>query len=159
MQPARTFPAVVVLVVVVISALLGSGAAGYPSGNEPRTGTGSATVEVLSTPETVALEPTRFGAGTYRLSSPPAVVQVHEVRGTPELTYTIDVPGLQLAEVAHYPLARRTGRQRLAFDPVEISPKRVEADRYEATVAVWLRTGDRYRTLAQTRVTVEVAHE
>lgn len=157
MQPARALPAVVVLVVVVISALLGSGAAGYPSGNEPRTG--SATVEVLSTPETVTLERTRFGAGTYRLSSPPAVVQVHEVRGTPELTYTIDVPGLQLAEVAHYPLARKTGRQRLAFDPVEISPKRVEADRYQATVAVWLRTGDRYRTLAQTRVTVEVAHE
>lgn len=159
MDPVRVLPTVVVLVVVLVSVLLGSGAAGYPAWGGPEPGTGDATVEVVSTPETVTLEKTRFDAGTYRLSAPPAVVQVHQVRESPDLTYTIDIPELFFSEITHYPLAGRTGRQSLAFDPVEISPQHVDQDRYEARVAVWLRTGDRYRALAQTEVTVEVAHE
>lgn len=151
-------PVVVVLAVVVISALLGSGAASYPAGDRPRVGTGAATVDVRSMPATVTLARARFGAGTYRLVVPPAVVEVRDVRGNPDLTYTVDVPGLQLSRIAHYPLAGRTGRQTVALDPVEVSPHLVEGTRYEATVAVWVRVGDRYRTLAQTRVPVEVAH-
>lgn len=159
MDPVRVLPTVVVLAVVVVSALLGSGAAGYPSWGGPAPGTGNSTVEVVSTPETVTLEKSRFGAGTYRLSAPPAVVRIHDVRKNPELTYTIDIPELFFSEVAHYPLGGRTGRQSVSFDPVEISPKQVDQDRYEGRIAVWIRTGDQYRTLTQTSVTVEVEHE
>lgn len=159
MRPVRDLPALVVLVVVAVSALLGGGVADYPSTAEPRVGTGNATVEVASTPATVRLERARFGAGTYRLSGDPAVVRVGDLRGNPELTYTLDVPGLELSHVAHYPLAGREGRVTLTFDPVEISPDLVDRERYDATVAVWLRTGDQYRNLAQERVTVEVEHE
>jgi len=159
MRPTRSLPAALVLVVFLVSALLGTGVAGYPASREPAVGTGSATVEVVSVPDTVTIERTRFGAGTYRFTGAATTLRVETVRGNPDLTYAIDVPALQLADVAHYPLAGERGELTVRSNPVEISPDRVEAERYEGTVAVWIRSGDRYRNVVQQRVTFEVEHE
>lgn len=156
MVQGRVLPAVVVLTVVVVSGLLGAGGAAYPGADGPRPGDGNASVDVVSTPETVTLERTRFGAGTFRPTATPAVVDVQSVRGNPELTYTLDIPNLSFSDVAHYPLAGRSGRVEVRFNPVELSPALVERSRYRATVGIWLRSGDRYVNLHQSRVPVEV---
>ncbi|MFC6975186.1 hypothetical protein ACFQL1_11845 [Halomicroarcula sp. GCM10025709] len=124
----------------------------------PPAGAGDATVSVDSVPAgQIVLERSRFGAGRYHLSAPPAVVSVGSVDGNPVVRYTIDIPGLWTTATSRYQLADRSGeRMGLRPNPVGISPQRIDQTRYNATVAIWLRTGDRERDLIQRRITVEV---
>lgn len=125
--------------------------------DRPTPGTGTANVTVESVPETVTLRRGAFGAGTYHLEAPPAVVTVRDVDGNPTLNYGIDVPALDYTSLHSYELAGREGKLRLEFRPFEISPRRVNRDSYEATVSVWLVTrGNEYVSLYQETVTVEV---
>jgi hypothetical protein len=124
----------------------------------PPAGAGDATVSVESVPaDRIVLERSRFGAGRYHLSAPPAVVALDSVEGNPVVRYTIDIPQLWVTATSRYPLADRGGqRLRLRPNPLGISPRRITQDRYNATVAIWLRTDDRERDLIQRRITIEV---
>ncbi|MFC7075299.1 hypothetical protein [Haloarcula halophila] len=124
----------------------------------PPPGAGQADVSVESVPDGgIVLERGRFGAGRYHLSAPPAVVSVDSVEGNPVVRYTIDIPELWTTATSRYALAGRGGeRVQLRPNPLGISPDRIERESYEATVAVWLRTGDRERDLVQRRITIEV---
>lgn len=117
----------------------------------------NAAVTVESAPsETVTLERGRFGSGRYHLDAPPAVVTVADVRGSPRLRYTIDVPRLWLTATSRYELAGRSGTQRLVASPTTVSPDRVEQRRYDAILSIWVREGDRDRDLLQRQITVVV---
>ena len=125
---------------------------------EPTPGEGTAAVTVESVPTTeVVLERGEFDAGRYHLTAPPAVVDVGAVEGNPMLRYTIDVPGLWFTASSRYELGGRDDdRLRLQPSPVGISPQTVDGDRYNATVSIWLRTGDLQTDLVQHRITVRV---
>jgi hypothetical protein len=121
-------------------------------------GAGEATVTVESVPaDDITLERSRFDAGRYHLSAPPGVVTIDSVEGNPMVRYTIDIPALWTTATSRYGLAGRAGDHlRLRPNPLGISPKRLDRDSYNATVAVWLRTGDRERDLFQRQITIEV---
>lgn len=117
----------------------------------PPPGTGSADVRVVSVPtDRFAFVRERFGAGKYRLDAPPAVVAVEAVEGNPTVTYAVDVPALSWTATGRYDLAGAEGnRLRLRPAPRTVAPDRLERDRYAATVAVWVRTGDAYTAVFQ----------
>jgi len=141
------------LLVVVAAVAVGS----FDVGGRTATGPDSADVTLHSAPEdAITLERGRFGASRYHVEAPPAVVTVASVTGTPTLRYTIDIPDAWLTLTSRYELASRSGRLRLGASPATVSPERIDRRRYEAVVAVWLRTGVRERALVQRRVTVEV---
>ena len=121
-------------------------------------GAGSADVAVESVPtDDIVLAAGRFGAGRYHLTAPAAVVTVRSVTGNPVLRYSVDVPGLWLTASSRYELGGTAGTQlRLTPNPSGVSPQRVEAGRYNATVSIWLRTGDLQTDLFQRPITVEV---
>jgi hypothetical protein len=123
----------------------------------PAPGAGTASASVESVPSEVRLVRERFGAGRYRLDAPAAVVGVDAVRGRPVLRYVVDVPALSFVATSERPLAGRDGdRVTLAVGGATASPRQVDRESYEATVAVWLREGPEYTALVQREVTVEV---
>lgn len=124
----------------------------------PPVGVGETAVAVESVPTTeLTLERGRFGSGRYHLDAPPAIVDVDSVTGTPVIRYTIDIPDLWITATSRYELAGRAGtRLELRPEPIGISPQRIERDRYEGIVAIWVREGDRERHVALQRVTIEV---
>ncbi|WP_254273059.1 hypothetical protein [Haloarcula marina] len=150
---ARLLSGVFVLVLVAAVAV---GPLGVAVGESPTT-PDEATVTVESVPtDTLTLDRGRFGSGRYHLDAPPAVVTAANVSGTPSVRYVIDVPGLWMTATTRRDLAGREGRLALAASPATVSPDRVDRRRYNATVAVWVRTGSRDRDLLQRRITVEV---
>lgn len=116
-----------------------------------------AAVSLVSAPtDEITLERGRFGTERYHVEAPPAVVSVSDVAGTPTLRYVIDIPQAWLTVTSRYGLAGREGRLQLGASPETVSPDRIDQGRYDATVAIWVRTGTRERALLQRRVTVEV---
>jgi len=139
---------------VVIVAAVAVGPLGIGTGQAVEDG---ANVTLESAPEDgVALERGRFGSGRYHVDAPPAVVTVGSVTGSPTLRYTVDIPAAGVAVTSRYDLAGRQGRLQMGASPATISPDRIAQDSYEGTVSVWLRTGDRDRSLLQRPITVEV---
>ncbi|MFC4356902.1 hypothetical protein ACFO0N_02950 [Halobium salinum] len=133
-------------------------AVGLSAGSAHPVGSGDAAV-TLERPPVDGLELVRgdFDAGTYHLESTPGRVAVDDVSGNPALKLTVDVPGIYYSDVRTYELGGRSGESvRLRFPAVDVSPEYVTANRYDATVGVWLRTGDEYDQLYQETVTVEV---
>lgn len=125
---------------------------------ETPAGTGSADVTIESIPaDDIVLEPGEFDAGRYHLAAPPAVASIDAVEGNPVLRYSIDVPALWLTVSSRYELAGTAGDcLKLRPDPSGVSPQRVSQERYNATVSVWLRTGELQRDLVQQRIVIEV---
>lgn len=121
-------------------------------------GSGDAAVAV-ERPPAGGLELVRgdFDAGTYHLESTPGRVAVDDVVGNPTLKLAVDVPGIGYSDVRSYDLAGRDGGTvRLRFRPIDVSPAYVTDDRYDATVSIWLRSGDEYVQLYREAVTVRV---
>lgn len=121
-------------------------------------GDGTAEVAIERAPaDEIVLERGSFGAGRYHLTAPPFVLTVESVDGNPVIRYTVDVPDLWLTVSSRYDLAGTEGKQlRLRPNPTGVSPQRVERGRYNATVSIWLRTGDVETDLLQRPVTIEV---
>lgn len=141
------------LFVVVAAVAVGSGGIGATDTDVED----SANVTLVSAPtDGIVLERGRFGSGRYHIDAPPAVVDVSDVTGTPTLRYAIDIPAAWLTLTSRYDLAGREGELRMGASPATVSPERIDQGRYEAIVAVWLRTGVHERSLVQRRVTVEV---
>ncbi|MFC6726789.1 hypothetical protein ACFQE1_20925, partial [Halobium palmae] len=98
-----------------------------------------------------------FDAGTYHLEARPGSVRVDDVDGNPTLKLAVDVPGIPYSDIRTYELGGREGETvRLRFRPVDVSPEYVTDDRYDATVSLWLRSGDEYVQLSQETVSVGV---
>ncbi|WP_129115100.1 hypothetical protein [Halegenticoccus tardaugens] len=146
--------AFVAIVSIAAGPLFGS--VGLAAESDAPPGSGTAAVDVRSVPETdVALERGRFGAETYHLAAPDAVVAVDGVRGNPTIRYAIDVPGLWFSDVRTYEARDADGRElRMNFRPAEINPSRVTEDRYEGTLAIWLHERDDEYTLVYERTIV-----
>jgi len=121
-------------------------------------GEGSTAVSVDSVPTgQVTLERGRFGSGRYHLAAPPAVIAVDRVEGNPAVRYTIDIPSLWITATSRYELAGTEGTQmELRPEPIGISPQRVDRDRYDAILTIWIREGDRERQILLERITIEV---
>jgi len=147
---------VLISLLLVATAAVAVGPLG--AGASQPTVTERANVTVESLPDdTITLERGRFGSGRYHIDAPPAVVSVENVAGTPILRYVIDVPGLWLTATSRYGLGGRDGRLEMRASPVTVSPDSIDRDRYEATVAVWVRTGTYERDIVQRHVVVEVS--
>jgi hypothetical protein len=125
---------------------------------EMPTGDGSASLSIDSVPaEQITLEQGRFGSGRYHLTAPPAAVTVDRVEGNPAVRYTVDIPSLWITATSRYELAGTEGTQlELRPEPIGISPQRVNRDSYDATLAIWVREGDRERQVFVKRITIEV---
>jgi len=116
-----------------------------------------ATVSLVSAPtDAITLERGRFGTERYHVEAPPAVVSVSGVAGNPTLRYVVDIPEAWLTVTSRYDLAGREGRLHLGASPTTVSPERIDKERYEATVAIWLRAGTHESAILQRQVTVEV---
>jgi hypothetical protein len=148
--------AVLALVPVVAGPLFPVG--DLTQSRSPTLGTGDAEVTVERPPtEGIGLVRGRFGAGTYHLEARPGRVSVGDVTGSPALQLTVDLPALGYSDVRTYELAGREGETvRPRFRPLDVSPARVDGERIEGTVAVWLRTDDRYEQVYRESVRVEV---
>ncbi|WP_143423209.1 hypothetical protein [Halegenticoccus soli] len=148
--------AFIAVVSVVAGPLFGSVGIAQPAAPPP--GSGTADVEVRSVPAEIVLERSRFGAETFHLSGPDAVVAVDDVRGNPQLTYAVDIPDLWVTIASRRELrGAADGEVRMAFRPEEISPKLIAERRYEATVSIWLlEEGGEYALLYEETVTIEV---
>lgn len=121
-------------------------------------GEGSTVVSVNAVPTgQVTLERGRFGSGRYHLAAPPGAITVDRVEGNPAVRYTIDIPSLWITATSRYELAGTEGTQmELRPEPIGISPQRVEQDRYDAILTIWIREGDRERQVFVERITIEV---
>jgi len=119
-------------------------------------GTGTAEVSVESVPEVVVLERGDFGAGTYHMTAPDAVVRVGRVTGNPHLEYVIEIPALDYVEGRTVRLHDADGeRLHLAVRPVELGPRIVTGTSYNGTISIRLQS-DRTRVLYEAPVRIEV---
>lgn len=163
MEQGRRFVWVTVVILVVVPVISGPLVSGVSltstEATLPASGTGTASVEVISVPTgSVSLDRSDFGAGTFHLAADPAVVEVEAVSGNPRVNYAIDIPALEFTDIHAYQLGKHgTEQLELTFRPVELAPDRIDADTYNATVAVWLVTDENeYTAVYQERITVPV---
>jgi hypothetical protein len=123
---------------------------------EAGAGTGTAEVSVESVPDVVVLERGDFGAGTYHMTAPDAVVRVGEVTGNPHLEYVIEIPAIDYVEGRIIGLHDAEGeRLHLAVRPVEIGPRIVTGASYNGTISIRLQS-DRTRVLYEAPIRIEV---
>jgi hypothetical protein len=117
--------------------------------NDP--GTGNATVEVVSEPETVTL---REGEqDVWVLEAPSARVNVSNIRGNPLLDYAVSVEGTGYSISSATPLGtQEPGQVEVGIDPGQLDPESAQ-NATGATLTLILR-GDIDRTLFERRVEV-----
>lgn len=120
-------------------------------------GDGSATVEVLTAPETATLEPGRQGGGVYYLRVPDAKVEVTNLRGNPVLTYTIDIDELGYSRSSVTGLAS-VGEGTVSFTIQQDSMYGREFDkqRYEGELRLVLRGDGTEQVVYEKPIVVEV---
>lgn len=114
---------------------------------------------VVSLPQDdIRLEAGRYGAGTYYLRVPDAVVDIKRVRGSPRLVYKLRIDRLgYVRATVHFVDREHEGeRLHLALEPDTFAPDRIEGDAYDGTLLVVARTDRNATTLARQNVTVEV---
>lgn len=153
---AATTAVVVVVVSVASGPLVGAvDLTAEPTAPAPP-GVGSADVEVLSVPETIALERAAFGGGTFHLDGPPARLSVGAVSGNPVIEYVVRIPGVGLIDIHEYHVHETPDRTiGMTFRPMELSPNRVTGEEYEGTIEIRLQS-DEPAVLYEGPVTVEV---
>jgi hypothetical protein len=119
-------------------------------------GTGAATVEVVSVPDRVTLEPGEYDTGVYYLEVPDAVLDVSAVSGKPVVTYSLSVPELRSRSAVFFLGPGEEGRKQLSMERLSFAPSEVERDRYTGQLRLVLRDGGGERTLYEAPVVVEV---
>ncbi|WP_340100243.1 hypothetical protein [Salinibaculum salinum] len=154
------------LVVSIVTAiiLLATAATGTPLWTVPEAGAdqaplgqGSASVSVVSMPDTATLDPGRQGGDVYYLRVPDATVDVSQLRGNPILTYSIDIDGLGYSTSSVNALANTgEGQTSLSISDVALEEDRLTQDRYEGELRLVLR-GDGEETVVYSEpITIEV---
>lgn len=161
MDAERLTVTVVVVAVIAVSLLSGPLAAGIDLSQapdqRPTAGTGSATVEVVSVPETVRLEKGSFNADApYTLLVPDATVELSNISGGPLLVYKLRMPALGYTRgTTHFLDASMDGRQSVTLDRTTVD-KDLTRDQYRGEFLLILRGDGTERTLYRGNTTVEV---
>lgn len=157
----RTDWAVVSAVAVcIVAVVLATGPVGLvdvgTQGPDGVPGTGNATVEALSQPETVTLAPSNDGQDLLALEPPPVSVAVSNVSGNPLLSYVVALEELGTATdsvVLLGELGRSGGTVEATIDRQLFQPEAV-ANVTKAELTLRMR-GDRTVTLFELTVPVE----
>lgn len=152
------------VVAVTVALLIGVTVASGPlvglSLTDERTfapGSGTANVTVETAPDTATLTRTNYGSGPYTLRLDPARIRVSAVSGQPTVAYELAVDGLNHTRTSVTFLDESyEGRYDLAFAPSTISPDRVDGERYDGTVRVYVYDERSDRLLVERNITVEV---
>lgn len=120
-------------------------------------GSGTANVTVGTVPETATLTRANYGSGPYTLRLDSARIRVSAVSGQPTVAYELAVDGLNHTRTSVTFLDESyEGRYDLAFAPSTISPDRVDGERYDGTVRVYVYDERSDRLLVERDITVEV---
>jgi hypothetical protein len=162
MDPQRLAIAGVVATVIVVSLLSGPLVAGVdlsptPSDDGHPPQTGNATVEVLSTPDTVRLEKGSFGSESpYTLVVPDATIRISNVTGGPLLIYKLRIPELGYSRGTTYFLdGSSAGTRSVGLDKTTVN-KDLWKDQYRGELLLLLRGDGPEQILYRDNVTVEV---
>lgn len=122
---------------------------------EPASGTVDVTVSAL--PETLTLERSGFGSGTYQLESSSVETNVSSVSGNPLVVYDLRIPELEYNKETYRILSPGfEGNLTIRASSDTIQPSRVNAGSYVATVTVLVRSDVGSRVVVTRNVTVEV---
>jgi len=121
-------------------------------------GDGRVNLTVLGMPDRVRLVRGDYGNAAYQLRIPPAVVDIHGVRGHPILTYKIRVDGLDLIRVKpHFLSPSDAGRMELRIEGSEYTPEQVNRSReYTARLKVLKRENGTKTIIRNVTVPVDV---
>lgn len=156
MRPLRSPTRIVAVALVCFAAATGPavGLVAVPDPAPAALGTGDATVEVVSAPDTASLEAGTY-SDVYELAVPAVVVQVSAVSGTPTLTASVDLPRLGFSRSSVYAV-RSTGRRAIPVRPTTLDAARIRNDSYAGRLRVVLR-GDAGETiLVERAIRIEV---
>lgn len=127
---------------------------GTDSGGLEDPGTGSATVEVVSAPDEIALEPSNDGQELLHLSVPSTTISVSNVTGNPILTYTMNLDEIGLSTDTLRFLGQTEKREfELTKDRRTFQPHEVQ-NLTEAELSVTLR-GENLKTVFERTIPVD----
>lgn len=159
MHPGRVAVGVAVCVVVLVT-----GATATPLWDVPERGagtaalgTGTATVSVVSAPDSATIEPGRQGGNVYYLRVPDAEINVTELDGNSVLTYRISIDQLGKTRSSVHAVGELgEGRSRLSIDQIALDGSTVQRQQYEATVSIVLRPSGEEQVLYSETIQIEV---
>ena len=119
-------------------------------------GDGTADVAMASDPATdLRIDEGRFGTDVYYLRVPPAAVDVASVEGRPQLTYKINVPGLDYTDSTSEMLDG-SGRTEVTLRDRAFTPERIMRDAYRAELVVRVQSFEQDTVVYRRNVTVPV---
>jgi len=149
----------VVLVVTLVSGPL-VGAVDLtqePTGCMEPVGSGSATVEVDTLPDSATISKGQFGAKAYYLNVPDGSVTVTNVTGQPILSYTISIPELsRTAGPTLFLCADQSSQQTLSIQRLTIDENTLDDETYDATLTLVLRGDGEEVLVREQSISVEV---
>lgn len=126
-------------------------------GTAPVPGDGTATVSVISTPESATIESTRFAAEGYLIDVPNATIDVTNLTGHPMVVYKLRIPELTYVGGTTTVLNRNfTGRQELTMRQLSIDGEEEMQDEYRGELLIVKREHEQDTTLYQGNVTISV---
>ncbi len=104
-------------------------------GNE----TDSISAAVVSAPDTdIRFEKAQFGAGTYELVVPDAVIRIEAVSGRPRVIYRLNIPAMHYSRgTIHFvDAAQANSRLTLNFESTDFTPDELSQERYAGRLAI-----------------------
>jgi len=120
-------------------------------------GSGSADVSVESVPSTVYLDHSAYGAESYYVRVPNAIIRIKSTENNPFFLYKLRVPGLNYIRINLYTISERDiGRTALSFGRDALSPDQINRSEYTGEIVIILRGSGDGRILYRGNVTVEV---
>ena len=159
MTSGRTVVVGAVGVILLVTAASGTPLWTVPaqgSGQAPL-GSGSASVSLVSAPETATLDPGRQGGDLYYLNVPDATVEIAQLRGNPTLTYSLAIDRLGYSRSSVTGLATvGEGEASLSLAQDTLREGRLTRDQYEGRLRLVLRGDGGEQVLSNRTVTVEV---
>lgn len=145
-----------ILFVSILSGPLVSAVDLTPSDHSIHPEEGYVNASVVSAPDQARLVESQFGAGSYSLRVPDAILNV-TVRGQALIAYKIRIPALGFAHGTTDILTHRnTGRLSVSIDRTSLAPSRIDADQYNGTLTIIARDSAGERTLYRSHIIVEV---
>ena len=150
---------VVGVTVCIVAVTLATGPVGLVALDPPeeigqqKVGNGNATVEVLSTPDTISIQKSNDGQGFHHIEVPDTRVDISNLRGNPAVTYTVSVDALGVGSNSVHPLkSAGEGETTLSIDRITI---RDEVDNVTTANIRLVLYADTPRTLFTKEVQVE----
>lgn len=113
------------------------------------------TVDVESVPGGATLASDRHNDDLYHLRADAVHITATNVSGRPTVVYQLEVPELNHTRSVGM-FVTEAGTYEVSFDPSSIEAERVEQDRYEGRITVYVFDDDGDRLLVERTVTVEV---